>query len=177
MCPALVLTDLLRMQIYSRGIHPYFWCFIGPTPMFRTLNSMVNAYQRYVNSLYPPIQRLEPVTPYFRAVPSVISHPVAATSNYFPAVLPELSPSYYYNSYWISSNDDSYDGPTIIMDMEVDSDAYYIVPDPNHLAREDPFLFYLDLNAQLKRLSLCPWLYRSLEALTYPLLVFLPTSK
>ena len=110
--------DLLFMQTYSRGVHPYFQ-LPDPRPAFDTLLSMIQAYQDHADSLHP-----EP-----EPDPIAAPDPAPAAHDQFPQMPPEFADMDDDSS--DSSHDSGYD-PESESDMDIESDASDIVPDPDH---------------------------------------------
>ena len=94
-------------------------------------DNMVNAYQRYADSLYPLVPHMEHVVLHCGSAPPDPAQLDTAKSGQFTAAPLELLPSNSKSSDWSSSDDER---SVIVMNMEVDSDIDDIVPNPDHLA-------------------------------------------
>ena len=101
------------MQIYSRGVRPYFE-LLDPQPIFSTIDVMIQACQAYVDVIYP-----EP-----RPEPVADLAPVPATHDQFPQMPMILANIDDERS---DSSDDSGYGPEGESDMEIEIDASAMV--------------------------------------------------
>ena len=78
-------NELLHMQIFSRGVHPYFRP-PHPHPPFRTVSSMIRAYTEYADRSYPPTPCPGKATPYFAQDPNGPSTSAPPQMDEFPNI-------------------------------------------------------------------------------------------
>ena len=126
------IRGLLCMQVFSRGIHPYFQP-PHPHPPFRTFESMRRAYIEYADQIYPPIPRPENRRPRFARNPHIppqlatvnrdMPGPSAPAQPDQLAPAPNVEPPQVAAQHEDDSSEEEEDPSEHDTDMELDDDA------------------------------------------------------